>query len=156
MRKKLSPNFTLGEMLVSATAARMGRTISWQDLTPEVERNLTWLCHNLLEPIRKHFRKPVVVISGYRPLWLNKAVGGSKTSDHMQGGAADIIVPGIRNVDVCHWVALEQLPYKQLIHEFPPDGWVHISGYEGTDPIRQMLTAVKQNRRTIYLNGILS
>lgn len=155
-RKKLSPHFTLGEMLVSATASRMGRPVTWMDVSPEVERNLAWLCNNLLEPIRAHFRKPVVVISGYRPLWLNKAVGGSKTSDHMQGGAADFIVPGVRNVDVCHWVALEQLPFKQLINEFPPNGWIHISGYDGVEPQRQLLSAFKQNRKTIYLGGILS
>jgi len=53
------------------------------------------LCENVLQPVREHFGKSVTVNSGYRSPESNAAVGGSKTSDHCKGQAADIEIDGI-------------------------------------------------------------
>lgn len=54
-------------------------------------KNLIALGDNLLDPIREKIEMPMVITSGYRCEKLNKAVGGSKTSNHMTGCAADVI-----------------------------------------------------------------
>ena len=85
--KKLSPNFTLGEMIASDTAKKLGI-----DNTPNLLAiyHLEELCKNLLQPIRDAWGKPIKVTSGYRCYRLNRAVGGSPTSVHPLGWAADI------------------------------------------------------------------
>ena len=89
---QLSEHFELAEFLVSETAARRGIS---NEPTPEVIENLRRLCQSVLEPLRVKLARPVVITSGYRSLALNRAVGGSPTSHHMQGRAADLIVPGM-------------------------------------------------------------
>lgn len=51
--------------------------------------NIVSLIENLLDPVREKTGKPIRVSSGYRPPALNKAVGGSSTSNHVRGCAAD-------------------------------------------------------------------
>lgn len=46
----------------------------------------------LLQCIREHFGKPVTITSGYRTASHNTRVGGSKSSQHLLGRAADIQV----------------------------------------------------------------
>jgi zinc D-Ala-D-Ala carboxypeptidase len=125
---QLSPNFTLAELTKSQTATRLGMN---NTPTPEVITNLRALCINVLEPIRAHFKAPVIISSGYRCKALNNAVGGSKTSQHMTGKAADIEVYGKSNWDVLDFIE-KNLVFDQLIQEFmkvnnPTTGWVHVS-----------------------------
>lgn len=150
--RKLSPHFWLREFLRSATASRMGRPIEWP---PEyVEANLERLCTDVLEPVRKAIGKPFTILSGYRPVWLNTAVGGSSRSDHLTGRAADIIVAGMSNEAVCQRIMDMGLPFRQLILEFPPNGWVHVSiGNAGTAK-QEVLTASKQGKATVYMRGL--
>lgn len=84
---QLSKNFTLNEMVKSGTA-----TAKHIDNTPNREQieNLSVLCRDILQPIREAWGEPIVVSSGFRCPKLNSAVGGSKTSQHMTGAAADI------------------------------------------------------------------
>lgn len=85
--KRLSPNFTLGEMIASDTAKKLKIDNS---PTLLVIVHLEELCKNLLQPIRDAWGKPIKVTSGYRCYRLNRAVGGSPTSAHPLGWAADI------------------------------------------------------------------
>lgn len=57
------------------------------------------LCY-ILEAIRTHFGKPVVVTSGYRTPEHNAKVGGAAKSRHMLGIAADIQISGIKPDEV--------------------------------------------------------
>lgn len=86
-QKKLSENFTLGEMIASDTAKKLKI-----DNSPTLLAiaHLEELCKNLLQPIRDAWGKPIKVTSGYRCYRLNRAVGGSPTSAHPLGWAADI------------------------------------------------------------------
>lgn len=47
---------------------------------------------DVLEDIRAHFNKPVIVTSGYRTPEYNAKIGGVKNSQHTKGTAADIKV----------------------------------------------------------------
>jgi len=79
--------FTINELCASATASRLGI----QNIpTEEIKTNLIALVDNVLDPLRTEYGKPIIVSSGFRCKMLNLAIGGSKTSQHMKGQAADI------------------------------------------------------------------
>lgn len=152
----LSANFTLKELTKSDTATRLGL-----DNTPDDEalENLKTLCEMVLQPVREHFGKSVTVNSGYRSPESNAAVGGSKTSDHCKGQAADIEIVGVANADLAQWI-MDNLDYTQLILEFytpgiPDSGWVHVS-YDPNNLKKQELTATKVAGKTTYLNGLVA
>jgi hypothetical protein len=152
----LSANFTLKELTKSDTATRLGI-----DNTPDeaVIESLKLLCENVLQPVRDHFGKSVTVNSGFRSPETNQATGGSKTSDHCKGQAADIEIEGISNPDLAHWI-MDNCDYTQLILEFytqgqPNSGWVHVS-YDPSNLKMQELTAVKVAGKTTYLAGLVA
>lgn len=152
----LTKNFTLSEMTKSETALRNN-----MDNTPgEAEiANLKRLCEQVLQPVRDHFAKGVKVNSGYRAPAVNQKVGGSPTSDHCKGQAADIEIPGVANADLAKWIT-ENLNFTQVILEFytpgiPDSGWVHVS-YDPQNLKKQALTAVKRDGKTVYLPGLVA
>ena len=101
-----------------------------------------------MEAVRALFGKPIKVNSWYRSRALNEAIGGAKTSYHMQGLAVDFEVPGLPNARVFHVVALSDIPYDQLIHERTRSGadWIHIGfAPPGRAPRRQQLKASGDN-----------
>jgi zinc D-Ala-D-Ala carboxypeptidase len=152
----LTTNFSLHELTKSETALRLGL-----DNTPDDEaiENLRLLCEKVLQPVRDHYGKGVKVNSAYRSPESNAAVGGSKTSDHCKGMAADIEIPGVANADLAQWI-MDNLDYTQLILEFytpgiPDSGWVHIS-YDPANLRKQELTATKVAGKTQYLPGLVA
>ena len=152
----LSANFSLHELTKSETALRMGFDNSPDD---EATENLRLLCEKVLQPVRDHFGKGVKVNSAYRSPESNAAVGGSKTSDHCKGMAADIEIPGVANAELAQWI-MDNLDYTQLILEFytpgiPDSGWVHVS-YDPANLKNQELTATKVAGKTTYLPGLVA
>jgi hypothetical protein len=152
----LTKNFTLHEMTKSETALRHDL-----DNTPsqDVISNLQALAVNVLQPIRDHYGKGVKVNSGFRHPEVNARVGGSRTSDHCRGMAADIEIPGVSNAELAEWIKAN-LPFTQVILEFytqgiPDSGWVHVS-YDPANLKKQALTAVKQDGKTVYLSGLMA
>lgn len=117
-------HFTIKELCDSDTARR--RNIK-NDPTAEIEKNLTALVDNVLDPLREAWGKPITVNSGYRCPALNRAVRGSVTSDHIKGFAADITA-GTRaeNKKLFQMILDLGLPFKQLIDE-RNYSWVHVS-----------------------------
>jgi len=153
---QLSKSFSLNELTKSDTALRHD-----MDNTPPPEaiECLRALCDNVLQPVRDHFGKSVRVNSGYRHPDVNAKVGGSKTSDHCKGMAADIEIAGVPNHELAQWIA-DNLEYRQIILEFytrgvPDSGWVHVS-FNPDDNKKQLLTATKVDGKTTYLNGLLA
>jgi hypothetical protein len=131
------------------------------DNTPDEQalENLKTLCEMVLQPVREHYGKSVTVNSAYRSPESNAAVGGSKTSDHCKGMAADIEIVGVANADLAQWI-MDNLEYTQLILEFytpgiPDSGWVHVS-YDPNNLKKQELTATKVAGKTTYLNGLVA
>lgn len=124
--ERLTEHFSLKEMIQSGTAIRLNI-----DNSPSAEAidNLQLLCTNVLEPLRRRFGV-IRVTSGYRSLELNKAVGGSRTSQHMKGQAADIHVSsfemGRKMMDfLCDNVTFDQA----LLEHSAKSGsrWLHVS-----------------------------
>ena len=92
----------------------------------------------LLQCIREHFGKPVHITSGYRTAAHNAAVGGSKSSQHLLGKAADFWVEDTPVAAVAAY-AESLLPARGGIGRYPKDaahpkrstGWVHIDTRAG-------------------------
>lgn len=153
---KLTNNFSLNELTQSETALRKGL-----DNTPsdEIVANLKLLAEKVLQPIRDHYGKGVKVNSGYRSPEVNASVGGSRTSDHCKGQAADIEIPGLANAELAQHIK-DSLQFTQLILEFytpgvPDSGWVHVS-YDPSNLKCQVLTAIKKNGKTVYEPGLVA
>ena len=152
---KLSKNFSLSELTKSQTATRKG--ISNEPSTEHVE-NLIPLAESVLQPVRAHFGKPVMISSGYRSPELCEAIGSSSKSQHARGEAADFEIPGVDNMQLATWIN-KNTNFDQLILEFyepgdPNSGWVHCSAVkEGSRA--QVLKASKVEGRTKYENILL-
>ena len=146
----LSKNLTLKEVTKSEIAIRKG--IKNEPNNKQLE-NLKVLATEIFQKIRDHFGVPIKVTSGFRSEALNKAVKGSKTSDHMKGCAIDMDgTPDITNAEVFNFIK-DNLIFRQLIWEFGdndnPD-WVHVSYVKG-DNKKQILRAVKKSGKTAYI-----
>lgn len=153
---QLTKNFSLAELVKSETALR-------KDLdntpSPETVKNLQTLATKVLQPISDHYQRGVKVNSGYRSPEVNASVGGSRTSDHCQGQAADIEISGIANAELAAWI-VANLEFTQVILEFytpgvPDSGWVHVS-YNPQNLKKQVLTAYKKAGKTVYEPGLLA
>jgi len=139
----VTKNFTLAEL----TATKTGLPNA---LPKHLEPNLRALAENVLQPARDALGA-IVVTSCYRSPEVNKAIKGSKTSQHCLAQAADLRFKGGNDI-LFNWLK-ENTDFDQLIWEFGTDNepsWVHIS-YSPRHR-KQILKAVKQNGRTKYLN----
>ena len=113
--RKLSANFTVAEF-----ACKDGSDPVFVDSSLAA----------LLQKIRDHFGRPVVITSGYRTAAHNKSVGGAKSSQHLLGRAADIQVAGVSVEDVAAY-AESLLPAWGGVGRYPvkagrAKGWVHV------------------------------
>ena len=128
----LSPHFTLEEMIFSQTASREGI-----DNTPTPDA-LACL-HDLaasLEELRTLFGdRAIIISSGYRCEALNAAVGGSTSSAHMLGMAADFVSPPPTPLELCRLIEASDIPFDHLIFEYD---WIHFA--IGPQNRRQVLT----------------
>jgi hypothetical protein len=148
---QLSANLSLAEVIRSETAKRRG--ISNMPTAEHIE-NFKKLAANIFQPIREHFGKPILISSGYRSAELNKAIGGSLSSQHCSGEAIDIDMDGtdITNAQIFHYIK-DNLNFDQIIWEFGTDknpDWVHVSFSASKPQRKQMLVAKKVNGKTTY------
>jgi hypothetical protein len=153
---QLTANFSLHELTKSETALRHNLPNDPDDIATH---NLKVLCEQVLQPVRDHYGKGVKVNSGFRHPDVNAAVGGSKTSDHCRGQAADIEIPGVPNHELAEYIA-KNYKFTQVILEFytpgiPDSGWVHVA-YDPKDLKCQTLTATKKDGKTVYLPGLVA
>ena len=152
---RVSKNFALSEMVKSATAERLNVDNSPSDIHLV---NLTHLAIRILQPVRDEFGV-ITINSGYRSPALNAKVGGSKTSQHCNGQAADFESFSTPNPDLAKWIA-NNLEFDQLILEFydgvnPNSGWVHCS-YNLMGNRKKIMTALKTKSGVQYKNGFVS
>jgi hypothetical protein len=134
----ISKHITVKEATQSATATRLKI-----DNTPsaKVLANMKLVAEKCFEPLREWYGKPIIIDSFYRSPALNKAVKGSKTSDHVKGMAIDLDTgSNSENLKLFNWLK-DNVEYKQLIHEYGDKSgpaWVHIS-YDPKDLRTQIL-----------------
>ena len=167
MAEKLSEHFSLDELIASSTAKAKGIS---NVPTAQHKSNLKYLCVSVLEPLRtllnakyttyqgkKVKSVSIKITSGYRSSALNKAVGGSSTSAHVQGLAADfdVVITFTDNTkktvpytetyeNIKGWVKAGKLTLDQLIQEKSGSStWIHI-GVKADNNRKQFMK---------YLNG---
>lgn len=136
---QLSPHFSLREFTASATADRLKIDNSLPDALRD---NATHTCEQL-EKVRAILgNNPLIITSGWRTPALNKAVGGSASSDHATARAVDIRCPKFGTArTIARVLAASDIEFDQLILESPtlPGAWVHIGFRKGANR-RQVLT----------------
>ncbi|WOC17098.1 YcbK family protein [Pseudochrobactrum sp. MP213Fo] len=59
---------------------------------------------SMIKRLESHYRKPVVITSGYRSPTHNRSVSGAKRSLHMSCSAADLQIPGISKWEIARHV----------------------------------------------------
>ena len=116
--------FSYQELERSDTATRYAIDNS---IPTNLKNTVAALVDNVLDPLREAWGRPLIVSSGYRCPALNKAVGGSGTSHHLLGMAADITTGNkTDNRKLFQMIIDLKLPFTQLIDE-KDFSWVHVS-----------------------------
>lgn len=145
---KLTEHFTLEEFEQSDKATRLGLDNSIPtELLPNVKRTA-----EAMEEVRHILdNRPITVSSGYRGLEVNKAVGGSLKSAHMQGLACDFICPAFGTpYQIAEVLAAALQDFDQIIWE---GTWVHLGLADGFQR-REVLTAKFPNGKAVYTKGL--
>jgi len=143
----------------------ISKHISWNEATRHKNNNPNYkqlesmkrFAEVVFEPVREHFGIPIYIWSFFRSEALNKAIKGTKRSQHLcnNGAAIDIdaqIYGGITNLELADYI-IDNLEWDQLILEFPNEegepNWIHVSYNKGKNR-NQVLVAYKENNRTKY------
>jgi zinc D-Ala-D-Ala carboxypeptidase len=149
----ISKNISEKEATKSITALRLGIAN-----TPDgtILANMKVLAEKVFQPLRQWVGGPIKINSFYRSETLNKAIGGSATSQHCEGKAMDIddLYGYKTNMEMFNYIK-ENLDFDQMIYEFGnesnPD-WIHVS-YESKEENRnRILKAVRDKGKTIYID----
>ena len=147
----ISKHISYKEGVYSITATRLGI-----DNTPSDDQLhfMEIIAKEVFEPLRTWVAGPIKINSFYRSPELNKAIGGSTTSQHCKGQAMDIddTLGKATNAEMYHFIK-DNLDFDQMIWEFGDDdnpNWVHIS-YVSPDKNRnRCLKAYKESGKTKY------
>lgn len=140
---RLTNNFLLNEFTTSQMAERFSYNNEPDEKAIE---NLKLLCENVLQPLRDKVNTPTFINSGYRSYLVNAAVGGRFNSQHLEGKAADFIVPSMDLVDVFNLIR-QDFQFDQLIFEFGK--WIHVS-WNGENNRNDVLLSKKVYGKTVY------
>lgn len=144
--KTISKNISYTEATKSITAIKRGI-----DNTPDCNAlsNMQFVAENIFEAVRGRFCVPIAVTSFYRSPALNRAIGGSSTSQHVKGEAVDLdadVYGVITNKYIFDYIK-DNLNFDQLIWEFGDNeepGWVHVSLKKTGVNRKQILQAYKE------------
>lgn len=114
--------FSLLELVNTSTTILANNIPSWDSV-----ENLLILCEKILDPLRGAFGKPIYINSGYRSNFVNVAVGGVSTSQHLLGCAADISASSRDSISELFALIQEmELPFDQVIY-YRKAGFIHVS-----------------------------
>jgi hypothetical protein len=153
---KLSPNFTLGGA-DRQRLCRQERSGQYASERSSDEPEAGWL--RFLNLCERCLGKPISINSAYRSPGVNAAIGGSKTSQHCHGTAADIRVAGMIPDQVVKRIIASTLPYDQVIREFSDPvrggGWTHVSipNTQDAKPRKMALIIDKKGTRPYKSGG---
>jgi zinc D-Ala-D-Ala carboxypeptidase len=144
-------NFKYKEFIKSDAATRLGI-----DNTPNEQewKSIEELAINVLQPIREKFGR-IRITSGFRSKQVNKAIGGSPSSNHCNGEAADFepLEDGVTLFDILEFI-INQLKFRNVILEYPPDGWIHVDYRKDNNPNRIRLKDKSHNYVQMSLTDI--
>ncbi len=150
--ENISKNITYKEAIHSNTAKRLGI-----DNKPNDEQiaNMFTIAEMIFQPLRSYVGGPIKITSFFRSPELNRAIGGSKSSQHMKGQALDLDdVYGLKtNAEMFDYIR-ENLDFDQLIWEFGDDNnpnWIHVSYVDKQENRNRCLKAYKEKGKTKYM-----
>jgi len=150
--ENISKNITYKEAIHSNTAKRLGI-----DNKPNDEQiaNMFTIAEMIFQPLRSYVGGPIKITSFFRSPELNRAIGGSKSSQHMKGQAMDLDdVYGLKtNAEMFDYIR-ENLDFDQLIWEFGDDNnpnWIHVSYVDKQENRNRCLKAYKEKGKTKYM-----
>lgn len=140
-RNRIMKFFDVKELCVSDTYPKL--VVVPKEGTAEYN-NIVNLIDNLLDPVRAKAGKPITVNSGYRNASLNRAVGGSATSNHLKGCAADCVTGNKASDNMSIVKALVELgiDYDECLvekavfnakGEIVSAGWIHLAYRKGAN-----------------------
>ena len=140
--RNISKYITYQEAITSQTAIR-----NKIDNTPnELELiSMQLVALRVFDVVREHFNIPIKVSSFFRSYSLNKAVNGSKTSQHVNGRAIDMQGTGKLSNKMIFDYVKDNLDFDQLIWEYgnkTNPAWVHVS-YVSKDKNRKQILYIK-------------
>jgi len=149
--ERISEHVSYKEGVRSNTATRLNI-----DNTPDTYAlgNMTAVAYNVFEPLRKWVGGPIKINSMFRSEDLNRAIGGSTSSQHCQGRAMDLddTFGHKTNADMFRYIKAN-LNYDQIIWEFGDDtnpDWIHVSYVSDSENRSRSLKAIKKNGKTSY------
>ena len=149
--KKISEHISYKEAVRSDTADRLNII----NIPGETELdNMSTISEKIFEPLRSHVGGPIRINSFFRSVELNKAIGGSSTSQHCKGQAFDLddSYGHMSNADMYKFVK-DNLDFDQMIWEFGDDenpNWIHISYVSQEKNRNRCLKAWKEHGKTRY------
>ena len=151
MEPKISKHVSYQEGTRSVTALRLGLK---NDPSEEHLQNMKLLSEKIFEPLRMYVGGPIRINSFYRGPELNKAIGGSRKSQHCNGQAMDIddTYGKMSNATMYNWIK-ENLDFDQMIWEFGTDNnpdWVHVSYVNPGENRNRCLRASRCESGTTY------
>lgn len=156
----MSKYFQLEQFLRSGKAQALGGAALKEQQNPpaDVRYNIEQLATNVLDKIRERWNAPIYISSGYRCPTVNSAVGGSKTSQHCNGQAADFSAATEAQNKQLMQVILQMvndgyLDVDQIINEYPkangtPD-WIHVS-YKANGKNRNSFLVIGNKSNNVF------
>lgn len=121
--------FSIAEFLRSDAAEKYQvSNIPGDEELLKVLTNINALVNSVLDPLRAMIGRPIIITSGYRSRRINELVGGSKTSQHLTGKAADFHVRGFtpQQMNVVYQTIQMLFDFDQLIF-YPSKNIIHVS-----------------------------
>ena len=148
----ISKHVSYKESVYSNTATRRGIN---NDPNDDQLYFMELIAEKVFEPLRAWVAGPIKINSFYRSPELNKAIGGSTTSQHCKGQAMDIddTFGKATNAEMYHWIK-ENLDFDQMIWEFGDDDnpdWVHVSYVSPGENRNRCLKAYREGGKTKYI-----
>ena len=150
--EKISKNITYNEAVHSNTAKRKGI----ENIPNEIQiANMITIAEMIFQPLRSYVGGPIKITSFFRSAELNRAIGGSKSSQHCKGQAMDLddVYGHKTNAEMFDYIR-ENLDFDQLIWEFGDDNnpnWIHVSYVDKQENRNRCLKAYKKNGKTKYM-----
>lgn len=151
-------SFTLGSLSAAGSSGMPKKGESYYGVPAlQVVCNMKKLAENVLDPIKAKYPN-MVLTSVWRSEAVNTKAGGSKTSDHLTGCAADIQLSGFSRKQM-YEAAIEiqkTIPAsKQIILEYKGGStWIHVSYKEGANS-NQVLTMDASSNTVIKRGGFM-
>jgi len=150
--KKISKYCSYSEATKSDTAIRLGIN---NEPNFEHLQNMQSVANKIFDVVREEIGEPLKVSSFFRNEALNRAIGGASSSQHTLGEAIDIDSENDQyNAEIFHFIK-DNLVFDQLIWEFGDEenpSWVHVSLKRIGTNRGQVLKAVKEGKKTVYIN----